>query len=331
MIKKDGVSVHGERRPLADVVPLAMPYALTVFPMRACNFRCFYCRLTQAKSEQEKFSKNVQLPLATFYRLVDQIRAVGKRQLKVLHFVGWGEPLLHPDLPEMIRYAKENEIAESIDVVTNGSLLHKELSRKLIAAGLDWLRISIQGMDAEKYREVSGVDLDFSAFVAHIREFHEMTKVCGGGTKVYVKILDVALDKEEHFHEVFDPVADLTAVEHLVPLADENTSDVAQLGGEISSARLCSFPFYQCLLNPDGDILPCCVGDNDLAVGNILKEDFPSIWTGRALNDMRCHLLRDERHLYASCRDCRPFRNIMCREDMLDQDAERVLQKFQDL
>ncbi|EJU28860.1 hypothetical protein HMPREF1153_0333 [Selenomonas sp. CM52] len=49
MIKKDGVSVHGERRPLADVVPLAMPYALTVFPMRACNFRCFYCRLTQAK------------------------------------------------------------------------------------------------------------------------------------------------------------------------------------------------------------------------------------------------------------------------------------------
>lgn len=189
MIKKDGVSVHGRRRPLADVVPLSMPYALTVFPMRACNFRCFYCRLTQAKSEQEKFSKNVQLPLTTFYRLVDQIRAVGKHQLKVLHFVGWGEPLLHPDLPEMIRYAKEHEIADSIDVVTNGALLNEELSRKLIDAGLDWLRISIQGMDAEKYHEVSSVNLDFSSFVARIREFHEMAKSAGGVQKYTLKFL----------------------------------------------------------------------------------------------------------------------------------------------
>ncbi|MGP1408476.1 radical SAM protein, partial [Selenomonas sp.] len=43
--------------------------------------------------------------------------------LKVLHFAGLGEPLLHPRIADMVRYAKEKNIAQTVDIVSNGALL----------------------------------------------------------------------------------------------------------------------------------------------------------------------------------------------------------------
>ena len=39
----DGQAVNGERRRLAEVIPLDTPYAIAMFSIYACNFKCSYC------------------------------------------------------------------------------------------------------------------------------------------------------------------------------------------------------------------------------------------------------------------------------------------------
>jgi len=63
---------------------------------------------------------------------------------------------LHKDIAKMVEYAVKMNVAEAVDIVTNGLLLEPDLSDKLIAAGLSKLRVSIQGVTSGKYEEISG-------------------------------------------------------------------------------------------------------------------------------------------------------------------------------
>lgn len=67
-------------------------------------------------------------------------------------FTGGGEPLLQPRLVEWITDA--NRAGCETGVLTNALLLTKETSGKLIAAGLDWICISIDGASKEEYEAI---------------------------------------------------------------------------------------------------------------------------------------------------------------------------------
>ena len=90
----------------------------------------------------------------------------------------------------MVAMAKEAGIAERIEIISNGQLLTREMADNLIAAGLDTLRISLQGLSSEKYRSVGGVDLDYDKFVENIRYFYSHKRE----TQLFVKVMDVSLD-----------------------------------------------------------------------------------------------------------------------------------------
>ena len=70
-------------------------------------------------------------------------------------FTGLGEPLANPKIPDMIRRLAEAHVTDRIEIVTNASLLTHEMTDRLLEAGLTYLRISLQGLSAEKYKEIS--------------------------------------------------------------------------------------------------------------------------------------------------------------------------------
>ena len=71
---------------------------------------------------------------------------------------------MHPNIVEMVCYAKERKVARVVDIVSNGALLTKEMIDGLVAAGLDRIRISLQGLDADMYKDMSDVVIDFEQF-----------------------------------------------------------------------------------------------------------------------------------------------------------------------
>ena len=54
--------------------------------------------------------------------------------------------MLHPDIASMVKYAKKANVADCVNIISNGSLLTKEMSNALIDAGVDNIRISLQGL-----------------------------------------------------------------------------------------------------------------------------------------------------------------------------------------
>lgn len=100
--KKNLVNEH--RSKLEDVLPLRTPYSLFIDPCNLCNFKCKFCAM-QTTDEELDFKKQL-MSMELYEKIVDDIASFPDK-LKMLRISQHGEPLLHPELPEMIRYAKQ--------------------------------------------------------------------------------------------------------------------------------------------------------------------------------------------------------------------------------
>ena len=127
--------------------PLAKVY---VEPTSRCNLSCRTC---VRHSWQEPGGT---MAMATYRRLIDGLRDVPT--LRKVSLWGFGEPLLHPDIVEMVTLAKG--LGAQTEIVTNGLLLDAARAAAFVEAGLDSIVFSIDGASAEAYADVrSGADL----------------------------------------------------------------------------------------------------------------------------------------------------------------------------
>jgi radical SAM protein with 4Fe4S-binding SPASM domain len=134
-----------------------------------CNLLCETCPRTFATYEEPR-----TLSWENFLRIVEQFPALERA---VLH--GIGEPLLNRDLPRMIAHLKARRVTVLFN--TNATLLNGEWARKLIEAGLDELRVSVDGADPKTYALIRGVPL-FHKVVSNLARFVEIQREMGATT-----------------------------------------------------------------------------------------------------------------------------------------------------
>ncbi|MCW8132344.1 MAG: radical SAM protein [Planctomycetota bacterium] len=138
---------------------------LTVFLTYACNLDCPYCK-TIARSPEElaqRPEKKITYTLAAFRSFLD---AHAGTPIRHLHYTG-GEAALVPDLPDMIAYARERGVARQ-SITTNGTR-PPETYLRLIEAGLDEVRVSIDAADTALGAELTRRAGAWDASVAAIR------------------------------------------------------------------------------------------------------------------------------------------------------------------
>src|SRR6266704_1679983 len=105
------------------------PVLAHVIPIRRCNLSCAYC------NEYDDFSKPV--PLEEMLQRIDRLAELGATIITQ----SGGEPLLHPDLDNIIARVRSHGILAGM--ITNGYLLTRERIERLNRAGLEHLQISI--------------------------------------------------------------------------------------------------------------------------------------------------------------------------------------------
>ena len=335
----NSIPVNGLRGKLADDIPLLTPYKIDIFPIYACNFKCSYCIHSMPEIIRGgNICTNKMLFLDLLKKFVEDAKHF-EDKIRAIHFAGYGEPLLHPDIAHMVKLITDGGIADVVDIVTNGSLLNTKLSTELLNSGLDKLRISLQGLDSDAYKRVSDINLDFEKFKNNIREFKEMRDRGNYSTQIYIKILDSVLDRhsEKDFYEMFSPLCDYIAVEHLAPLVNEIqyedifdkkefTTNVK--GNKIDELKVCPWPFYSTMINPDGDVLPCCNYYKPIILGNIRNESIVDIWNSQCLKDFQKQQLLYQRNLNSVCRNCNNIKYLSFPEDNLDGDTGKILNKL---
>lgn len=321
-----------QRKALSDCLPLDLPFSLHVFPSYYCNFKCQYClqSLTDEKLEKMGFIKQL-MDFEVYKKVIDELVEYNWK-LKALIFAGHGEPLMHPDIDKMVAYARDKDVSERIEIVTNGYLLTEEMSDRLINAGLDRLRISLQGINEIKYKIVSDVNINFDLFLNKIKYFYQHKQ----NTEVCIKIIDVALDKKEDeliFREMFGPISDNLLLEYMIPFVREiNYEDVGEVvgctkqGGRHRS-NICSMPFYMLVLSPEGNILPCCSVDIPIVLGNIKNNSLKEIWESDKRRKFLINQLKGYQNINV-CNGCSvPWFGLQ-EGDFLDEEKDQLLLKY---
>jgi len=311
-----------------------MPYSLIVDAASACNFRCQFCfhSMGPAALKAARFAPGV-MSMDRFRKVIDQA-AEYPRRLKRLSLNMRGEPLLNRRLPDMIAYAKRAGVSESIDTTTNGYLLSPEMNARLIDAGLDHMRVSVEALSGERYEAITGVHVDVPQFVENIRDFYERRGAC----TLFVKIIDVGLaDRdEEAFHALFDDICDSALVERAIPMYADVDYDAVELefsrdlrGGPCGRIEVCSSPFFHQYVLDTGDVTVCCRDFNgEVVVGSMERTSLRRIWEGAALKALRCMQLKKERHRHAVCGKCDYPSYNTHREDNLDPFASGLLPRY---
>ena len=112
---------------------LYAPFLVQLVVTRRCNLACAYC------AEYDRSSPPV--PKDVLLQRLERIRALGAWSVE---FTG-GEPLLHPDLEELVRAARKLRFLRTM-LISNAFLLDEERVERLNAVGLQALQVSVDGV-----------------------------------------------------------------------------------------------------------------------------------------------------------------------------------------
>ncbi len=145
------------------------PLLAHIIPIRRCNLACTYC------NEFDDFSKPV--PLDEMFRRIDRLGSFGTSVVTI----SGGEPLLHPELDEIIWRIRRNGMIAGM--ITNGYLLVAERIERLNRAGLEFLQISIDNTQPDDVSKKSLKVLDQKLkLLAEYADFHvNINSVLGSG------------------------------------------------------------------------------------------------------------------------------------------------------
>ena len=320
---------------LASVLPLSTPYTLWVDPCNLCNFRCIFCPTGHDKLISERPKGKMEL---TLYRKILDDLSIFPNRLKRLCLWKDGEPLLHTELSTMVTLAKEANIADRVELSTNGVLLTRQKSHALVDARLDRIQISVEHVHNEGYRSVTGNFSNYNQIRTNVAALWEERQRIGVLTPfIQVKMANsgLTLQEKDKFISDFEEIVDEVEI---IDLSGWSASDAFDftLGMQpergYSQANLkkdrivCPFPFYALAVNFDGSVSTCCV---DWAwhtvVGSVRQESLQSIWNGLRLQALRMAHLEDRRNFCAACGSCQYMQGVAPENDLDDARSQLAL------
>jgi radical SAM protein with 4Fe4S-binding SPASM domain len=287
------------------------PFTISVEPTTSCNLRCPEC-----PSGLRKFTRDTGMLSLELYRTIINQMAPDLFYL-ILYFQG--EPYLNPLFFQMVAEAGKKRIYTATS--TNAHFLTDTLARKTVESGLDRIIISLDGLDQatyEKYRVGGSVEKVIEGTRNLIRWKKELKSKTPfiilqfivfstnehqvGELKKWAK--DLGVDKLELKSA---QVYNFEEGNPLIPSNNFFSRYKKQNGKFVIDNPLnnhCLRMWRGCVITWDGMVVPCCF-DKDAGhrLGDLKKQDFKSIWRGKAYHDFRNQLFSNRKEIDI-CRNC---------------------------
>lgn len=319
---------------LWEVVPLDTPFQFCIEPTFFCNIRCNYCMHALSKEvlESRGFSFS-HMDWTVFEKIAEQLTEFPNK-IKKITFSGFGEPLLDKRLPEMIRILRKKDVANKILVISNGLLLTPDLGRELVDVGMSEIKISLQGLTAQKYKEICGANISYDKFYSNLAYFYEHRKECA----LSIKIADSALDEGETelFYQNFGNICDYIAIEHIYPQFDgvdyngkirpNNLKN--RFGFDYVKHSVCATLFFKLNILQSG-VVTFGFPDGITYEGfNINEMTLKEIWTSPERQQMLYDQLTGNFEHHQKCKTCTRWDYSVVPQDDLEGHQETILKKI---
>jgi tungsten cofactor oxidoreducase radical SAM maturase len=298
----------------------------------ACNFDCITC----IRHSWEDACQH--MPWTVFESVLEHMQALP--ELGTVHFGGFGEPMMHPRIFDMLRAVKA--LGVSVEMISNGSYLSPENVQKLIDLELDILFTSIDSPVAEAYNDIR-IGASFTSVSENVHHL-QAAKRARNTSKPELGIEFVAMKQNfSQLPELIRMARELEAsqiiVSNLLPyhasMVDEIVYDLedkyvmfgrdslkttifAQISNmKLRTERSCKFvEDHSLCINHNGDVSPCYAlmhtykcyvygrekQMHPCYVGNVTEQPLSEVWMDSGYVNFR-RTIRENK--FPSCTDCK--------------------------
>jgi radical SAM protein with 4Fe4S-binding SPASM domain len=288
-----------EEYPEQRIVP-EFPLNLDVGSTSKCNLACPMCTRTQY-IKQGKFIEIKDFDFELFKKMVDEAAAAG---LCALNLDNFGEPLMNPQIVEMVRYAKEKGILD-VFFHTNATFLTEELAKALIAAGLDRMIFSFDSPYKEKYLKIR-VNGNYEQALENIRRFARIKQELNAIrplTRINCIRFPSTTQKEmDDTVALFAPIVDsVSFLDYVDPVKGKS----GKYPEGYVSKFVCPQLFTRMTVWEDGVISPCCMDyDRSLGLGNVKDKTLKEAWESAKRKAILKKHLEGKFYEIPACKNC---------------------------
>lgn len=307
----------------------------------SCNLYCSHCYIDSSNQNKQFMS------LETAKKIIDSIAPYMIEDCRVN--ISGGEALLNKDLFDILKYFESKNIGK-LNLVTNGTLITKEVASKLKEIGNLRVQISLDGASPEVHEEIRGkntyqktmkginnlIEQDVKvhlspmvtkSFFDEIDDYFTLAKKLGIKAVFLQPVINVGRAKENGLERVNNAIV----FKKVVEMYENDPSLIDLIPGTLEAMFMANIKllnrFVNCgtgmgtlAIQPNGDCYPCPnTIIESMKCGNILENDFYNIWMDSAIfNTLR--EIRVDKSLDAKCGKCevRHFCGGGCRGQALN-------------
>ncbi|MGA1840875.1 MAG: radical SAM/SPASM domain-containing protein [bacterium] len=281
-----------------DPIVKGFPVSLEVEVTNKCNLRCMTC------PRDFMTRKKGFMSFSLFKKIIKE----SEKYLETVLLFHCGEPLLHPQIGDMIGYAKEKGIKTIL--FTNVTLLSEDKAHELLKNQLDMLVMSFDGGDKSSFEDLRK-GAQFESVIHNMVNVLRMKKQYK--SKMYTQIHFVLSKKTRKHIKKFFKIIKPLGVNSIRIKPFFNTGNIGSTIGEkvetnSRNTRPCLMLWREPVICWDGTMLPCCVdliGQKPL--GNIKNHTIHEVWNGKEMVNLREKFIKKKVDQEPLCRNCNAF------------------------
>lgn len=295
----------------AYVMHPPLPNSLNIELNNYCNQKCEFCGYHGKYASTHMTPSDLKIDFVK--RILDQAWELGIGKKEVGFYLS-GEAFLYKQLPEVISYAKKLGF-EYTFLTTNGALANHEMMKKVVDAGLNSIRFSVNAADREMYKAIHGTD-DFDKVVDNIRFLDEYRK--NNNIEIATSLSCVVSKKnkdglQEGIKKVFGDVVDDILFIPVMLYRLKNMKEVREIhelinddNAEIDSSYICSILFNTMYISSDGYAIPCCNAPHfKYNIFDLNQElDLKKAWYSEGYEKLRSIFVEGGEDKGTMCEDC---------------------------
>ena len=257
-----------------------------------CNLNCSFCSANTRKL--------AYISVDNFSKIINEI----KNYTDYIYLHVKGEPLLHPQLEELLKKAEENNL--KVNITTNGTLLKEKAEILRKANNINKINISLHSENNKTNyfteifetvkNKLSNKTIVYRIWTLNNNKLDEKSKNIVEKIKEYYKLSTDIVDKIKKEQNI--------KIASNIYLDKANKFEWPTMDNETERNGYCYALKTQIAILVDGTVIPCCLdssGKNSL--GNIYKDSFKNIIEGEKFLKLK-KSFEDRKPISELCRKC---------------------------
>jgi hypothetical protein len=268
------------------------PEVLQLETTLICQAKCHFC-------PQKKATRSPKImEWSTIEKVIEETRGLGIIYRPFL----LNEPFADPRMPKIVSLIKEDKTAK-VEFNSNCELLTPKVAEKLFEAGVDVMRLSIDGFYRETFDESRGINYD--RVYKNAKNFIKRKQELNHHVETEVRMIRFPGTEKEQvkFEEYWGDLGAKVLFTDLYSYPWEEQTE--------SIVKPCLKLLKETFVYVDGTVTMCCWDASERGlVGDASKENVLDIWNGKKLGDYRALLAEGKRDQILLCSRCDAYKDV---------------------